>query len=178
MCFRRNILLGPQTINLFKFLLFLSTYFSTRVRFQVLKWKHSQRRSKAFFCFCTQARWHSLVAQMIKNLPAVQETWVRSLGQEDPLEKGMGTSHSSILAWRIPWTEEPGRLQIMGLQRVVHDWATKYTCTLAGKSSLRSLCSKSTYPYLFLKKWLIVILSGMGSINLNNIFLKWESQSP
>ena len=49
----------------------------------------------------------SLVAQMVKNLPAVQETWVRSLGGEDPLEKGMST-HFSILAWRIPWTEEPG----------------------------------------------------------------------
>jgi len=47
---------------------------------------------------------------MVKNLPAVQETWVRSLGQEDPLEKGMA-AHSSILAWRTPWTEEPGRLQ-------------------------------------------------------------------
>ena len=94
MCFRRNILLGPQTINLFKFLLFLSTYFSTRVRFQVLQWKHSQRRSKVFFCFCTQARWHSLVAQMIKNLPAMQETCVRSLGWKDPLEEGMAT-HSS-----------------------------------------------------------------------------------
>ena len=49
----------------------------------------------------------SLVAQMVKNLPAVQETWVQALGQEDPLEKGM-TTHSSIVAWRIPWTEEPG----------------------------------------------------------------------
>ena len=119
----------------------------------------------------------SLVAQLGKNLPAMQETWVQSLCQKDPLEKGMGTSHSRILSWRIPWTEEPGRLQIMGLQRVRHDWVTKYTCTLAGKS-LRRLCSKSTYPYLFLKKWLIAILSGMGSINLNSIFLKWESQSP
>ena len=50
--------------------------------------------------------WASLVAQMVKNLPAMWETWVQSLGQEDPLEKGMVT-HSSILAWRIPWTEEP-----------------------------------------------------------------------
>ena len=50
---------------------------------------------------------------MVKNLPAMQETWVRSLGQEDPLEKGMAT-HSSILAWRLPQTEEPGRLQSMG----------------------------------------------------------------
>ena len=55
----------------------------------------------------------SQVAQMVKNLPAVQETWVRSLGREDPLEKGMAT-HSSILAWIIPWTEEPGGLQSMG----------------------------------------------------------------
>ena len=52
----------------------------------------------------------SVVAQTVKNLPAMQETWVRSLGQEDPLEKGMA-SHYSIFAWRIPWTEEPGRLQ-------------------------------------------------------------------
>ena len=59
----------------------------------------------------------SLVAQMVNNLPAMQETWVQSLGQEDPLEKGMAT-HSSILAWRMPWTEEPGRLQSIGLQRV------------------------------------------------------------
>ena len=57
--------------------------------------------------------WAFLVVQMVKNLPAVRETWVQSLGQEDPLEKGM-TTHSSILAWRIPWTEEPGRLQCMG----------------------------------------------------------------
>ena len=59
----------------------------------------------------------SLVAQMAKNLPAMQETQVQSLGQEDLLEKGM-TTHSSILAWRIPWTEEPGGLQSMGLRRI------------------------------------------------------------
>ena len=59
----------------------------------------------------------SLVAQVVKSLPAVQETWVRSLGQDDPLEKGMPT-HSSILAWRIPWTEEPDGLQSMASQRV------------------------------------------------------------
>ena len=62
----------------------------------------------------------SLVAQMVKNLPAMWETWVRSLGQEDPLEKEMAT-HSSILAWKIPWTEEPGCLLSMGSQRVGHD---------------------------------------------------------
>ena len=57
---------------------------------------------------------------MVKNLSAMWETQVRSLGQEDPLEKGMAT-HSSILAWRIPWTEEPSRLQSKGSQRVGHD---------------------------------------------------------
>ena len=62
----------------------------------------------------------SLVAQTVKNLPAMQETWFRYLGWEDPLEKKMAT-HSSILAWRIPSTEEPGGLQSMGLQRVGHD---------------------------------------------------------
>ena len=62
----------------------------------------------------------SLVVQTIKSLPAMQETWVLSLGQEDPLEKGMAT-YSSILVWRIPWTEETGGLQSMGSQRVRHD---------------------------------------------------------
>ena len=60
------------------------------------------------------------MAQTVKNLPAVQETWVQSLGQEDPREKGMAT-HSSDLAWRILWTEEPGGLQSTGSQRVGHD---------------------------------------------------------
>ena len=62
----------------------------------------------------------SLVAQLVKNLPAIQETQVESLGQEDPLEKVMAT-HFSILAWRMPWTEKPGRLLSMGSQRVGHD---------------------------------------------------------
>ena len=61
---------------------------------------------------------------MVKILPAKQDTRLRSAGQEDPLEKGMAT-HSSVLAWRIPWTEEPGRLQSMGFQRVKHNLVTK-----------------------------------------------------
>ena len=64
-----------------------------------------------------------LSSQMVKNLPSVQKTWVWSLGQEDPLEKGMAT-HSSILAWRIPWTEKPGGLKSVGSQRVGHNWIT------------------------------------------------------
>ena len=67
-----------------------------------------------------QITWASLVAQMVKNPPAMMETWIGSLGWEDPLEKGMAT-HSSILAWRIPWTEKPGGLYSMGLQRVGQD---------------------------------------------------------
>ena len=75
----------------------------------------SEAKRKPYICGSC-----SLVAQLVKNLPAMPETQVRSLGQEDPLEKGMIT-HSSILAWRIPWTEEPGRLQSMGSQRAGHN---------------------------------------------------------
>ena len=63
------------------------------------------------------------VAQMVKNLPTMWETWVWYLGWEDPLEEGMVT-HASILAWRIPWTKEPDKLQSLGSQRVRHDWVT------------------------------------------------------
>ena len=78
------------------------------------------------FCF---DQWHtmcymaSLVAQLVKNPPTMLETWVRSLGWEDPLEKEMAT-HSSVLAWRIPRTEKSGGLQFLGFQRVGHDWVT------------------------------------------------------
>ena len=71
-----------------------------------------KRGLTAMFSGCMRA---SLIAQLVKNLPAMQETWVQFLGWEDPLEKEMAT-HSSILAWRIPWTEEPGRLLSMGSQ--------------------------------------------------------------
>ena len=64
--------------------------------------------------------WTSLVAQRLKRLPIMWETWVRSLGREDPLEKEMAT-HSSTLAWKIPWAQKPGRLQSMGSQRVRHN---------------------------------------------------------
>ena len=66
----------------------------------------------------------SLVAHMVNNLPVMQETLVQALGQENPLEKGMA-AHSSVLAWRSPWTEKPGRLQSMRSQRVGHDLVTK-----------------------------------------------------
>ena len=78
--------------------------------------------------------WRALVAQMVKNLPAMPETRVWSLGWEDLLEKGMATQ-SSISAWRIPWTEEPGGLQSMGSHRVGHDWVTN---TLIGRALSRA----------------------------------------
>ena len=76
---------------------------------------HPQILQRLFF-FCLNTKGASLVAQMVKNPPAVQETQVRSLGQEDPLAEGMAT-HSSILAWRIPWAEEPSGLQSMESQK-------------------------------------------------------------
>ena len=78
---------------------------------------------KYHLCTCYELNRDSLVAQMVESLPAVLETQVQSLGQEHPLEKELAT-HSSTLAWKIPWMEEPDRLQSMGLQRVRHDWAT------------------------------------------------------
>ena len=80
------------------------------------------------------------MAQSVKNLPAVLETRVRPLGWEDPLEKKVAT-HSSILAWKIPWTEDPVRLQPMGSQRVGHDWATN---TLTVHSLILDMFCKET----------------------------------
>ena len=72
------------------------------------------------------------MAQTVKRLPTMRETWVRSLGWEDLLEKEMAP-HSSILAWKIPWTEEPGRLQYMGSQRVRHDCSTSLSMSMSWK---------------------------------------------
>ena len=101
-------------------------------------------------CIALSTSLASLVAQMVKNPPAVQETWVPSLDQEDPLEKRMAT-YSSTLAWRIPWPEDPGRLQSMGLQRVRHDWVTNTFTIFHQFSSLTSYnyAMKNCY-YLFI----------------------------
>ena len=87
-----------------------------------------------------------LVAQMVKHLSTMQETWVRALGWEDPLEKEMAI-HSSTIAWKIPWTEEPGRLQSMGSQRVGLDWATSLSLSLSN-----AVTSSGTWanPFTFL----------------------------
>ena len=99
----------------------------------------------------------SLVAQIIKHLPTMKETRVQPLGREDLLEKEIAT-HSSILAWKIPWTEEPGRLQSMGSQRVIHNWVTSLIFndrgTVYNVLRMNSFYSKSIYDKIqkFLKK--------------------------
>ena len=96
---------------------------------------------------------------MVKNLHAMQEVWFWSLGQEDPLEKGMAT-HSSILAWRIPWTEEPGGLQSSGSQRVRHDWVTSLTHSQAYLSPLdnkeiKPVNHKGNQPWISLERLML-----------------------
>ena len=86
---------------------------SLGISFRVLTIASSNRRENEMNKILQGLGWASLVAQMVKNLPMLWETWVQSLGWEDPLENGTAT-HSGILAWRIPGTEEPGRLQSMG----------------------------------------------------------------
>ena len=89
----------------------------------VFPWKRHNRKRRQENWNCLSFERTSLVAQMIKHLSTMRETRVRALGWEDPLEKEMAI-HSTTIAWKIPWTEEPGRLQSMGSQRVRHDWAT------------------------------------------------------
>ena len=106
----------PQRHPLVEDQMFRISYFWTLALH--LTWPKEYRPHKrVFYSFS--------VAQMVKRLPTMWETWVWSLGWEDVLEKEMAT-HSAILAWKIPWTEEPGRLQSMGSQRVWHDWVTFY----------------------------------------------------
>ena len=99
----------------------------------------------------------SLVAQMVKCLPTMQETRVQSLGLEDPLEKEMAT-HSSILVWKIPWTEKPGWLLSMGSQRVGHDWVTSlsiYHCLCCDQLFKRFVVVSAISTTLWTnKKWL------------------------
>ena len=136
------------------------------------------KHSKVFNVCFLYAFWHdmvaSLVAQTVKRLPAMQETWVQSLGQKDPLEKEMAP-HSSTLAWKIPRTEEPGRLQSMGSQRVGHDWAislsffTWYVLFVGKSLTYVSLFKCYCYlSHLVSYAW-IAILEGMG----NPVALQW-----
>ena len=88
--------------------------------------------------------WSSLLAQIVKNMPVMQETWIWSLGQEDPLKKGMA-AHSSILAWRVSWTEEPGRLQSVESQRIGHNWATNTSTILFSQQCFSYLNQFSSF---------------------------------
>ena len=106
----------------------------------------------------------SLIAQSVKGLTAMQETWVQSLGWEDPPEKEMAT-HSSILAWRIPWTEEPGRL-VHGVTRVGHNWATK-----------RAYVSNKIMHLLKYKQTQDVSLTLVNYLIERKHLFKWRSQN-
>ena len=87
---------------------------------------------------------HFLVAQTVNHLSTMQETWVQSLGWEDPLEKKMAV-HSSTIAWKIPWTEEPGRLQSMGSHKVGHNWVTPLFFGIGIKSDLFHYCGHAKF---------------------------------
>ena len=107
------------------------------------------------------------MAQMVKNLPAMRETWVQSLSQEDPLEKGMAT-HSSILAWRIPWVEEPGRLQSMGkesdmTERLTHTHTHTHTQGLfeASQSELEVKRASLEFDLSYVNKYQRVLVSAL-----------------
>ena len=119
----------------------------------------------------------SLVAQTVKHLPTMRGTWVRSLGQEDGLEKEMAT-HSSILAWKVPWMEKPARLQSMGSQKVGHDWATSRSLSvseLLGHEEviLRVLVEKHTLlvMVLILRDF---VLEKMATINAVSPSRAWD----
>ena len=115
------------------------------------------------------------VAQMIKSWPVVRETWVRSLGQEDPLQKEMAT-HSSTLAWKIPWTEGPGRLQSMGSQRVRHNWGTSLM-DFVGQKLARSLAPSCVLMSLVRPQldtgWICILLKTW--LGMEGPLLKWHT---
>ena len=114
--------------------------------------------------------WAFLVAQMVKSLPAMQETRIQSLGQEDSLEKGMATNSSS-LAWSIPWTEEPGWLQPMGSHRVRHDWATN-TFTLWSIS-----CTSGYIPQRIESKSQSAMHFANIHVNSSLIHISWNMEA-
>ena len=104
------------------------------VRYSLWGRKELDTTERLHFYITIPTKMASLVAQMVKRLPTMWETWVQSLGWGDLLEKEMVT-HSSILAWKIPWREEPGRLQSMGSQRVGHDFTFTFYITIPTKTA-------------------------------------------
>ena len=116
--------LGERSISLALLFLHMENGNSNRNNNDTQKWNVINNNN-----IYIEIYWASLVAQRLKHLPAMRETWVQSLGREDPLEEEMAT-HSSILPWRIPWAEEPGGLQSTWSQRVGHDWAISLSPSL------------------------------------------------
>ena len=103
---------------------------------------------------------------MVKHLPTMWETWVQSLGREDLLEKAMAP-HSSTLAWKIPWTEEPSRLQSMGSQRVGHNWATSLSLSsLLMKTFLLNLFENTNWNYIFFPSFILQLLFSLQMVVL------------
>ena len=112
-----------------------------------------------------QYSWASLMAQMVKNPPAMPETWVQFLGWDDPLEKGMET-HSSILAWRIPWTEDSDKLWSMGSQTIGHDWVAKHSSFSTYRRQVEDMGGGLFWEGL------------IGSCSVNNIWDHLKQGSP
>ena len=120
----------------------------------------------------------AFVAQMVKRLPIMQETWVWSLAWEDPLEKAMAT-HYSILAWKIPWMEEPGRLHSMWSQRVRHNWATSLSLSM----SRWGLCLEAPTDYSKEAVWKgapVALYLGSAEMPISQFLPKrgWTAHSP
>ena len=118
----------------------------------------------------------SLVAQLVKNRPAMRETWAASLGWEDPLEKGMAT-HSSILAWKIPWTEEPFGIQSMESQRVRHDWEFKPSTSLwgKGKSELKVCLRPSQHLWAGQRRQILASETCQGRCSVGGSRREWRT---
>ena len=134
--------------------------------------KHHRPKAQQY-CNCPVSRLKraSLIAQLVNYLPAMQDTRVWFLGQEDPLEKEMAT-HSGILAWRIPWTEEPGGLQSMGLQRVGHNWVTntfQYSVMTFCISVVLAVISTLSFFILFI--WFSFFFSWWAWLKVYQFFL-------
>ena len=128
-----------------------------------------RREVLIFHCWRWCYPWASLVAKTVRNPPAMRETWVWSLGWEDPLEESMAT-HSSILAWRIPWMEEPGKLPSIGSQRVGHDWMTKHSTWVFHKCHLLY----QGFSLQFLVLWSFGVMKWCWILSKCFFYINWD----
>ena len=142
--------------------LILILFNTSNIETWIIYWNGSYKYYKFVFKCTYYSIRASLVAQTVKRLSAMRETRVQSLGREDPLEKEMAT-HSSILAWRIPWTEEPGRLQSTGSQRVGHDWATSLSLSFFHYSIIAFLIFKILFGWSLTSKSALFFKNFLGT---------------